>query len=373
MSVTEAIPGTPDLQDITPAHFLQNTWYVAGWAADLPASQPRSLSVADQPIVLYRTAGGRLVALADRCPHRWAPLSLGRVEGEDLRCMYHGLKFAPDGHCVEIPGQARIPRSLCARSYPVREKHRLIWLWLGDPGLCDPDQIPNLSLLDAPAMRVYTGQLDYQAHYALINDNLLDLSHLAFLHANTLGRPVENAADLPPPSRFGGGSQAKAIERGVRVEGWLSGNNVMVPRRVRGGDFWSRVDFLVPGLYVSHGLMYPPGEAQRCAGAPPTAGEPLSDSFSIQAVTPMGPRHTRYFYSLGARTDDMSQAEADELWEIVLQAFCEDLRMIEAQQHMIDAHPQGHMGGVASDRGLALFRNLMRRLLAEEAAARSPS
>jgi phenylpropionate dioxygenase-like ring-hydroxylating dioxygenase large terminal subunit len=350
--------------------FLRNIWYVAGWASEFDSPGPLGRMIADEPIVLYRKRDGKLVALADRCAHRWAQLSFGRVEGDDLRCMYHGAKFAADGRCVEIPGQDRIAKMFCVRSYPVIEKHRFTWIWMGIPALADPNLIPDLSMLDQPWRRIYHGSLDYEANYSLINDNLLDLSHIAFLHEKTVGRPVVTASESHVQPYTAGGSEAKPLERGVRVESWVSGplaRNVLLPRQIPDGDLWSRTDFLAPGIFISYEQMYPAGTAEACKGLPPGAErEPLSDSMSIQAVTPIAARKTRYFYSFGPRASDVEKEESDAMWEIVKDTFAEDLRMIQAQQKIIDAHPGQRMGGIAADRGLVLFRNLMKKFIAAE-------
>jgi phenylpropionate dioxygenase-like ring-hydroxylating dioxygenase large terminal subunit len=90
--------------------WVRNAWYVAGWSHELEAGRILARVIIDQPLAIYRKTDGQVVVLEDRCCHRFAPLSMGRLEQDDLRCMYHGLKFAPDGRCVEIPGQKLIPR-----------------------------------------------------------------------------------------------------------------------------------------------------------------------------------------------------------------------------------------------------------------------
>ena len=100
--------------------WIRNAWYVAAWTHEIEPGRIHARTIIDQPLVLYATSDGSIVALEDRCPHRFAPLSLGRLEGDALRCMYHGLKFAPDGKCIEIPGQKLIPQSACVRRFPLR-------------------------------------------------------------------------------------------------------------------------------------------------------------------------------------------------------------------------------------------------------------
>ncbi len=113
--------------------YVKNAWYVAAWEHEIGDGKPYAMSVLGEPIVLYRTESGRIVALEDRCVHRLAPLSLGRCEGERLRCMYHGLLFDADGRCVEIPGQEMIPPKARVRSYPVETRAGWVWVWMGDP------------------------------------------------------------------------------------------------------------------------------------------------------------------------------------------------------------------------------------------------
>lgn len=350
---------------------IANMWYVAGWDSEFDPEVPLGRTVIGKPIVLYRTRAGSLVAFEDRCAHRWARLSFGRVEGDDLRCMYHGLKFAPNGRCIEVPGQDRIAESLRVRTYPVLEKHRLVWVWMGESALANPDLIPDLSMLDQPWRRLYFGALNYEANYFLINDNLLDFSHLSFLHEKTLGRPANHPSGGREKPRILGGSMARTLERGVRVEGWVCGpaaRVVILPKNVPDGDLWSRVDFLVPGILISHAQLYPEGTAERCQFGPPGIDvEPMTDAMSIQAVTPVTAHKTRYFYSLGPRAADMNPAESDAIWKITLEAFAEDLRMIEGQQEIIDSDLGGCMGGIAADRGLVMFRNLMKKLKTQEA------
>src|SRR3989442_5906126 len=110
--------------------FLRNCWYVAGWSHDFSGGTLVCRTVLGEPIVLYRKGDGGIAALEDRCVHRLAPLSRGRIEGDDLRCMYHGLKFAPSRRCVEIPGQNAIPPKAPGRSYPPGAEECSVLLWL---------------------------------------------------------------------------------------------------------------------------------------------------------------------------------------------------------------------------------------------------
>src|SRR5687768_10422806 len=110
--------------------YLRNTWYIAAEPQEL-ASRPLARTILERPVVVFRTASGKVVALDDRCPHRFAPLSLGHVAGERIQCGYHGAQFDASGACVHVPGQDIVPRVKIA-SYPVVEKHGYVWIWMGD-------------------------------------------------------------------------------------------------------------------------------------------------------------------------------------------------------------------------------------------------
>ena len=129
--------------------FLRNSWYVAAWNHELIDGRKLPRTILERPIVMYRGESGKVVALDDRCCHRAAPLSMGRIEGDDIRCMYHGMKFDPSGKCIQIPGQDMIPPKLGVRSYPVVERYNLIWIWMGETEKADP----NLIVDHPPATR----------------------------------------------------------------------------------------------------------------------------------------------------------------------------------------------------------------------------
>jgi len=350
--------------------FLKNVWYVAGWLTEFEPGELAARTIAGEPVVFFRKQNGTLYALPDRCPHRWAPLSKGRLEGDDLRCMYHGVKFDADGNCVEVPAQENFSPQLCLQPYPVVERHQWAWLWLGDPALADASMIPDCSYLDDPVRRFKTGQLDYEAHHALISDNLLDLSHVGFLHEKTLAAPPEGEPEDKKTGQSAGGSAGKRIETGVRYENWRVGDfgRAVIQAKSGGtGDVWSRLDYVVPGVFISRVATYPAGTAEACDfGTPPTDVEPLSDNISCQAVTPMTERSTRYFFSSGPRKVDVTDEEAEGMWKVASAAFDEDLDMIEAQQKIIDNHPARRMAWIDADRGPAMFRQVMADLMRKE-------
>lgn len=344
--------------------YVRNCWYVAAWDHELKPGEVISRSLINEPVALYRAQDGRVVGLADRCCHRLAPLSLGRVEGDDLRCMYHGLKFNRAGACVEIPGQDMIPATACVKSYPVVERHSWIWVWMGDPAKADEALIPPAVGFEDPDWTLRSGHMDYEANYLLINDNLTDFTHLSYVHANSFGVSEVFARTRPNVER---------LDRGVRIWRWIvDGFNdpkAAVHRRAE-GDNWQTYDYLAPGILLMHTAVCPEGTAERFGHKPPDLSqvEVLSENFTSQAVTPMTDKTSRYFFSWGPRAGEGSDALADAMLGVANMAFNEDKAIIQAQQKVVDAYPDVKPVLTSADVGPMLMRSVIERMIAAESA-----
>ena len=341
--------------------YVRNAWYVAAWSHELEAGTPFPASILDEPIVIYRGDSGRMAALEDRCVHRLAPLSLGRCEGDRLRCMYHGLLYDPDGAVAEIPGQELIPKNARVRSYPIADRHTWIWVWMGDPALADEALIPPAVGLSDPDYILGHGHLDYAAEAQLINDNLLDFSHLTYVHANSFGAGPQFAQNLP---------KLEPLDRGVRFSRWMvdtygqSSRKSAVPI-----DSYMTYDFLIPGVLLMWSGNYPQGTAKKLDFAAPALEDAQAGvTFTSQAVTPLGPKQARYFFSWGPRRGHGDEALRDRLLELAGVAFGEDKTMIEAQQKVIDRSPGVRIMPTAHDKGVTIFARLVERLAKAEAA-----
>jgi phenylpropionate dioxygenase-like ring-hydroxylating dioxygenase large terminal subunit len=341
--------------------FVRNCWYVAAWSHEVHDDKLFSRTLLGEPVLLYRTADGSPVALADRCCHRHAPLSVGRKEGDCVRCMYHGLKYNHLGRCVEVPGQSAIPAKLQLKCYPVAERGRWVFLWMGDPNKADPSLLPDVSALRHPDWRMKPGYMHYKASYLLIADNLLDFSHLSYVHESTLGGTQAIAEARP---------KIEKIRRGVRLTRRVD-NTVPAPYHTEFGRFAGAVDrywvydFLIPGI-----LLLDTGVTPSNGG---NADERPLTFRSCQALTPESEKSTHYFFmqAHSFALDDESVTES--LYQSLIAAFTEDRQMIEAQQRTIDIGNANEMVILSFDVGLVKFRRAIAALLDQESLFRTLS
>jgi vanillate O-demethylase monooxygenase subunit len=347
--------------------FVKNCWYVAAWSSEVTDSGIMSLSIANEPVLLYRTSGGEVVVLEDRCCHRQAPLSRGRREGDNIRCMYHGLKFEPSGRCIEIPGQQSIPERARVRRFPAVDRHSWVWVWMGDAALADPALIPAAVGLDDPVWSLRSGRIDYQANHMLIHDNLCDFSHIAYVHEKTFGGGDDRIAKTRP--------KISTLPRGIRVERW----SLNAPTRSYTGvttaqDRWLRYDYLVPGILLMRSENHPLGSAERFGNGEPS-GEPIHANFTSQAVTGMTEQTSRYFYSWGPRACEVQESPKmpDIMFDLAVRAFEEDRQTIEAQQRNLNLRPEPDPLMIGHDRGPSLMRAVIHRLVSQESAAAAAS
>ena len=175
---------------------LLNAWYVACTPAEID-DKPLGRTLCKQPIVFYRAGDGTVAALDDFCPHRSAPLSLGRVIEGKLVCGYHGLEMGCDGKTIAMPGQ-RVRAFPAIRSYPVVERHGFVWVWPGEAALADPAAIPACAWADSPDGAYGGGLFHIGCDYRLMVDNLMDLSHETCVHATSIGQKEIDETPITP-------------------------------------------------------------------------------------------------------------------------------------------------------------------------------
>ena len=168
--------------------FIMDDWYVAAFGQEVK-DQLLARTLLGQRVVLYRAANRQVVALEDRCPHRSMPLSAGTLEHDTIVCGYHGFRFNTEGNCIEVPSQATCPANIGIKSYRTYERGPVVWIWMGDPNKADLSKLPPQDWLEDPQWETSQGYLHLQASYVRLHENLLDLTHLSFLHAKSFGTP----------------------------------------------------------------------------------------------------------------------------------------------------------------------------------------
>ncbi len=305
---------------------LREAWTMAGWAEELPATGLLARRFLDEPVVLFRGTDGQPVALADRCPHRSLPLSRGTHTNGTVRCAYHGLAFDGGGRCVHNPhGDGAIPPGAQVRRYPVLERFGALWIWMGSPERADPAVLPDLGASLDPATRI-VGK-DYllaRAHYQLEIDNILDLSHIVFLHGDTLGSDAVRRAETQVLQK-GRTVHSLRLTRGELVAPALAeAYGIPVDQPV---DRWLDVRYEVPGQLELWSGWAPAGRED-----PRRAGRALP---FVHLFTPETATTTHYWFAtsyprrMGA--EGVRRAQRD-------MAFLrgpferEDLPVLEAQQ-----------------------------------------
>jgi vanillate O-demethylase monooxygenase subunit len=348
--------------------FLRNCWYVAAIDHELIDGKLLSRMLLGEHVLLYRGESGKVTALNDRCPHRGALLSRGRLEGDAVRCMYHGIKYDASGKCVQIPGQDMIPPKLRVRSYPVVERSPFIWVWMGEAAKADPVLIVDLPYLGDPAWKGIPAYLHYDAGYLLIVDNLSDFSHLAFVHTRTLGGSEEYAYVSKP-------TVIERLERGFRVERWhLNSDSPPFHRKVI-PDKSVKVDrrniatMLVPGIFTMETLFAPVEQ-----GAPQGNVAGARQYRNCQFMTPETERSTHFFWSYLNNYEGDDSTISRSLLNSLIEGFMEDKAIIERQQRTLEEDPSFQMLGILADAPLAHFRRVLSKLIdAEQAGAPNPT
>ena len=334
--------------------FLLNQWYVAAKAGEV-GREPQGRVICNEPLALFRRADGSAAVIADRCPHRQYPLSSGRLVGDELECGYHGLRFNGAGTCTHMPAQKNIPAGFVVRAYPVVEKNGLVYVWFGAPAKADATLIPDFIENASPGWTAVQGYRLVEANYQLVIDNLLDLTHLTFVHPTTL-------------------ASAGIQENPLLVT--VEGDCVRARREMRDvdpapifsvmGRFTGRIDRFQNIQFI------PPNHIHIRVEASPagmTDDPDLVHHVVLNHLTPETERTTHYFWSLARR---MKLDDADvsrRFYQMNRAAFEEDAVVLKRQQQMIERDPAGGaLANLEGDKAVAAARRILRRKHEEEAA-----
>lgn len=344
--------------------YPRRQWYVAAWSREV-SREPFERTLLGEPVVFYRAEDGRAVAVAGRCPHRRFPMVRGRVAGDTIQCGYHGWTFDCSGACVRIPSQSFVPAGFALRTFPVVERWQWLWIWMGDPQAADPALIPDhrrVHLEGSDWQADIGGVEPMKARYALMAENVLDLTHVTFVHAATIGTPTIAAAPIDVDERAG----ALHSERLVRDEAPTPFHRHVLglPDRV---DRVLVTDFFPPTLLASGSRFFHAGEGDAPDGR-------LYGEFRVfHVATPETETTSHYFWAFTRSFGQGDEALTDALRTGWRAGVLEDVDAMEANESMIDRGPlTTDLSAKADAGGLRGRKMVERQMLAERASASAP-
>jgi vanillate O-demethylase monooxygenase subunit len=343
------------------ATFPLNTWYVAAQAHEL-SDKPLGRTICNQKLVFYRQADGSVAALEDFCPHRGAPLSLGRVCEGQLMCGYHGLVVGCDGKTVSMPGQ-RVGGFPAIRAYPAVKRYGFIWVWPGDAAKADPATIPHQHWHDHPDWGFGGGLYHVKADYRLMVDNLMDLTHETYVHASSIGQPeidetpckTTASGDEVVTSRFMHNIPAPPFWRAA-----LRGNGLADDVPV---DRWQICRFTPPSQ-----VMIEVGVAHAGHGGYDAPDSHKVYSIVVDFITPETDTSMWYFWGMARKFKPQDEALTAQIREGQGKIFSEDLEMLERQQANISQWPERGLLKLNIDAGGVGARRVIDRWIAAEQA-----
>lgn len=330
--------------------YIRNTWYVAAWDHEIGPDAPLSRRLLGEPVLLLRDKTGAPRAVSGVCPHRYASLSMGRFENGVIHCAYHGLGFDGSGACVHNPFGVP-PRSMRLRSYPVVERHSAIWIWMGEESRADPVLIPDFGFNDPDTHWLGKGYLTVQASYELEVENILDLSHIQFLHPTTLGSgEVANG-------HYAWKQEGERIWSNRDVFGELMAPQLAEAMGVPPGepaDRWVHVCWEAPANLVIYAGAVPAGRPREEGRETPTA----------HLFTPETETSSHYWYSIsfpraiGSIGEELARQEVEFL-KVPFET--EDLPMLEEQQRNLGGRSlrEVRLGWLPGDAAGAKARTLI--------------
>lgn len=336
--------------------FISNVWYVAAWSDEIQEGQLFERMIIGVPLLMYRKKDGCLAVINNMCPHRFAPLSMGKLINDTVECRYHGLRFDSTGKCIENPhGDGKIPAKACVDSYHAVERHGMVWVWMGQKELADPNQIPDFSCHEDSRFPTVKGVIEMAANYELITDNLMDLTHVEYVHEGILG--------------------SEAIKRGEH-EMVQNGTTIYSNRWCPNGDAPPAWDAMYGhyGKPVDHWLYMrwdAPAHMLLDVGITPT-GQPRGEGiwmYGTNILTPKDENTTHYFWGV-SRSYRIDDPAAGEEWVHAIDAAFshQDKPMIEAQMRMMNGRSFDELTPVllASDSAAVRCRRVLKLLRTSE-------
>jgi len=339
--------------------WVTNAWYVAAWDAEIDR-EPFARTICGVPMVFYRKLNRQIVAMRDACPHRMLPLSKGIREGDSIRCAYHGLKLGPDGVAEEMPMKNEpVNARICAETYITHERYRFVWVWIGEAAKADPALIPDLWPCAAAGWTFDGDYYHVACDFRLMIDNLMDLTHETYVHANSIGQEEILEADI----------ECVADDRNVWVRRWMP--RVTAPPFWHAAlaedgpvDRWQICQFNLPAS-----VMIDVGVARAGSGASIDSHDQGVRGMVIDFMTPETADTHHYFWGM-ARNFEVNDAGFTSRFKAQQgQVFAEDKVVLEAQQQAIRANGDMRLNAYSIDQGGVRARALISRAIKAQNAS----
>ena len=336
--------------------FIRNAWYVAGWSSEF-TNDLKSIKVVGEKIVIFRNSKGMVVALEDCCPHRFLPLSMGKLVGDNIECGYHGLTFNCEGNCIRIPSQKKIQKTLKVLNFPILEKHGIVWVWMGEKSLAKSCEIFDMPQFTESGWEVHQGDvLHLNSNYLNVAENLVDPAHVSFVHPTTLG----SSSSEDVPVEFDTSGEVIVAWRWIRNSPPV-GFFKEFPGYVNNVDRWHYYYLFLPSIAVidfgSIDTKEEISEDKRHLG---------TQIFAIHFLTPVSKNQTidrwMHIRNVGVGDDFVSE-KIDSMFKI---AFAEDKKILEAIQNQIEIQNNKNNVHIGIDKGSIIYRKRISELIKSE-------
>lgn len=337
--------------------YVLNTWYPLAWSREVK-NELSAHRIVEKSVVLYRKVNGDVVAMEDMCPHRFLPLSMGRLKGDSVECGYHGLTFDCSGKCTRVPGQDMVPVNGRVATYPVCENLGLIWIWMGDPELADESTVFDLPQYRADGWSVVEGDaLEIKANYLSLADNLCDPAHVSFVHLSTLG----NSASEDIPVQY----EVFNDEKKILTWRWVIDAPPIPLFEKYGGfngnvDRWHYYHYHAPSIAIIDF-----GSADTGKGAPEGSRDDCIQIFACHFMTPVD-ENTTIDHWLHIKNFTADKETNESLSNDFRTAFAEDKCILEAIQVKEDENPGRKKLKISIDGAPVRMRRMVEKMISEQ-------
>ncbi|CAI8723329.1 Toluene-4-sulfonate monooxygenase system iron-sulfur subunit TsaM1 [Pseudomonas sp. IT-P100] len=339
--------------------FLLNAWYPAAWDYEIEKEKLFPRKLLNQNILFFRNLEGIAQGVSDRCPHRFAPLHMGHLVGDSVRCAYHGLEFNGKGECVHNPhGDGKIPKAAKIKGYKLVERYGIVWIWMGAEERANPDDIPIFEELNTDDYYIGRDYLHARANYVLETDNIMDLSHIEYLHPSTLGSDSVKRATTTV-EQDGNTVWSKRFIEGEIMPDFLYDVFDFPAGTVM--DRWLEVRWDAPATLLLNTGATPTGKSREEGSPVPT----------VHLFTPETETTTHYWFSIcfPKYLEDVGELKAKMYIQGLRVPFeTEDLPMLEAQQKSMGDEEFWDLKPILliGDAGAIRARRILDQMIADE-------